>query len=320
MGMFKVQVAEVLEETSTIKSFRLTRPDGGAFEPYQAGAHIDILGPTSVLRQYSLCSPPHEADSYVVAVKREVRSRGGSAALHDQITVGSELEISAPRNLLKVAGGADRYVLVAAGIGVTPMISIAYHLHREGEAFELHYFARSRDEAAFTELLEHRSGFGDRVHFHFGLSRDQQRPVLTEMAEVLTRDSQLYTCGPEGFMDRVRSIAMARVPEHNVHIEHFEAAETVDPSQDTAFEVELDTGEVFEIPADKSIVQILQDNGVEVDTSCREGICGTCVMGVLAGTPEHRDNCLSTAEKKANDQMAVCVSRAKTDRLVLELY
>ena len=141
MGMFKVRVAEVLDQTHNIKSFRLQRPDGAPFDPYPAGAHIDIVGPTAVVRQYSLCSPPDSAEDYVIAVKLEPESRGGSAALHDQVTIGQELEISAPRNLLAVAPHADRHILVAAGIGVTPMISIAYHLHRAGQEFDLHYFA-----------------------------------------------------------------------------------------------------------------------------------------------------------------------------------
>lgn len=319
MGMFKVRVAEVLEETSNIKSFRLQRTDGAAFDPYPAGAHIDIVGPTALVRQYSLCSPPDTAEDYVIAVKLEPESRGGSSALHDQVKVGQELEISAPRNLLSVASDADRHILVAAGIGVTPMISIAYHLHRAGQEFDLHYFARSRGEAAFCELLSERSGFGERVHFHFGLKREDQPSVLDKAFLGLTAASHVYTCGPEGFMDRVQQHASAVIPEENVHIEHFQAGAPIDTDSDVPFEVELD-GEVYEVPVGKSIVQVLADNDIEVDTTCREGICGTCIMGVIAGQPDHRDQCMSSSEKKANDQIAACVSRAKSSRLVLELF
>lgn len=319
MGMFKVRVAEVLEETSNIKSFRLQRADGAPFDPYPAGAHIDVVGPTAVVRQYSLCSPPDDLDDYVVAVKLEPESRGGSQALHHHVEVGHELEISAPRNLLSVAEGADRHILVAAGIGVTPMISIAYHLHRAGEEFELHYFARSREEAAFCELLEKRSGFGERVNFHFGLQRDQQPAVLDGAFASLSAASHVYTCGPQGFMERVRDSATTVIPEDNIHIEHFQAGEPVDTDGDTPFEVELDD-EVYEVPVGQSIVQVLASNGVEVDTSCQEGICGTCIMGVLKGEPDHRDQCMSSSEKKANDQIAACVSRSKSPRLVLELF
>lgn len=319
MGMFKVRVAEVLEETSNIKSFRLQRTDGGAFDPYSAGAHIDIVGPTAVVRQYSLCSRPDESDDYVVAVKLEPESRGGSAALHSRVEVGQELEISAPRNLLSVAQDADRHVLVAAGIGVTPMISIAYHLHRTGKEFELHYFARSRDEAAFCNLLSEESGFGERVHFHFGLKREDQPSALDTAFTGLSPASHVYSCGPEGFMERVQEHASAVIPEENVHIEHFQAGTPIDTGSDTMFEVELE-GEVYDVPVGKSIVQVLADNDVEVDTTCQEGICGTCIMGVISGVPDHRDQCMSSSEKKANDQIAACVSRAKSSRLVLELF
>lgn len=319
MGMFKVRVAEVLEETSNIKSFRLKLADGTPFDPYAAGAHIDVVGPTAMVRQYSLCSPPDDLDSYVVAVKLEPESRGGSLALHGEVEVGHELEISAPRNLLAVAGGADRHVLVAAGIGVTPMISIAYHLHRAGEEFKLHYFARSREEAAFCDLLSGRSGFGEHVHFHFGLQRDEQPDVLSRAFAGLSPASHVYTCGPEGFMDRVRESAVLVISEENVHVEHFQAGEPVDTAGDTSFEVELDDT-VYEVPVGQSIVQVLADNGVEVDTSCQEGICGTCIVGVLKGEPDHRDQCMSSSEKKANDQIAACVSRSKSPRLVLELF
>jgi vanillate O-demethylase ferredoxin subunit len=316
--MFKVRVAEVLEETSNIKSLRLKRADGVPFDPYPAGAHIDVVGPTAVVRQYSLCSPPYELDDYVVAVKLEPESRGGSQALHD-VTVGQELEISAPRNLMAVAENADRHVLVAAGIGVTPMISMAYHLHRAGQAFELHYFARSRDEAAFVDLLEARSGFSERVNFHFGLHRDDQPEVLASAFAGLTNTSHVYTCGPQGFMDRVRDNASLVIPQDNIHIEHFQAGEPTDTSGDAPFEIELDE-EVYEVPVGRSIVQVLEENGVEVDTTCQEGICGTCIMGVLKGEPDHRDQCMSSSEKKANDQIAACVSRSKSPRLVLELF
>lgn len=235
------------------------------------------------------------------------------------MTVGQELEISAPRNLLAVAPHADRHILVAAGIGVTPMISIAYHLHRAGQEFDLHYFARSRGEAAFCDLLSENSGFGERVHFHFGLSRDDQPSALDKAFVGLTPGSHVYTCGPEGFMKRVQEHASAVIPEDNVHIEHFQAGDPVDTDKDTPFEVELD-GEVYEVPVGKSIVQVLAENDVEVDTTCQEGICGTCIMGVLSGQPDHRDQCMSSSEKKANDQIAACVSRARSSRLVLELF
>ena len=318
MSGLRVTVAEVTDETPAIRTLRLVREDGADFTPYQAGAHIDVVGPTGVLRQYSLCSPPSDPSSILIAVKREDPSRGGSVALH-QINPGDHVKIGKPRNLLAIATGADRHVLVAGGIGVTPLLSMAYELYTWGEEFELHYFARSREEAAFVDLLEHRVEFGDRIRLHFGVPRGEQPAAFAEVASGLTASSHVYTCGPEGFMTAVAGVFSPVVGEEHVHIEHFTATE-IDTSNDTGFTVELDTGEEFDVPADRSILEVLEDNGIEVFKSCEEGICGSCVSGVLEGTPDHRDNCLSAADKAAGNQIALCVSRSRSEKLVIELY
>jgi ferredoxin-NADP reductase len=313
-----VRVSEITDEATHVRSLRLVAADGSPLGPYPAGAHVDVVGPTGVLRQYSLCSPPHDPASLLIAVKREPESRGGSAALHE-VQIGDTLEIGTPRNLLALADDADRHFLVAGGIGVTPLLSMAYELHRRGADFALHYFARSRKEAAFADLLEHRAEFRDRVHLHFGVPRGDQPAVLRAHAGGLTSASHVYTCGPDGFMDQVAATLGPSVGVDHVHVEHFVAAE-VDISADQAFVVELDTGEEFEVPADRSILSVLEENGIEVFKSCEEGVCGSCVSGVLEGVPDHRDNCLSAADKAANDQMALCVSRTRRARLKIELY
>ncbi|OXM72462.1 MULTISPECIES: PDR/VanB family oxidoreductase [Amycolatopsis] len=308
-----VRVAEVTEEATGIRSLRLVRDDGAPLGPYEAGAHVDVTGPTGLVRQYSLCSPPHETSSLLIAVKKEAGSRGGSEALHT-VEVGDTLQIGEPRNLLRIAD-ADRHVLVAGGVGVTPLLSLAYELDRRGAEFELHYFARSREQAAFAGLAE--TEFGARLHF--GVPRADHPTLLKEVAAGLDPRAHLYTCGPEGFMAQVTAVFAPVVGEEHVHVEHFVAAE-IDTSGDRPFTVELDTGEVFEVPAGKSILSVLGENGIDVFSSCEEGICGSCVSGVLDGVPEHRDNCLSAADRAAGDQMALCVSRAKTPRLKIELY
>ncbi|MCZ4519150.1 PDR/VanB family oxidoreductase [Rhodococcus ruber] len=318
MSSVKVVVSHIVNETPSIRSLRLVRDGGGALGPYQAGAHIDVTGPTGVLRQYSLCGPPSEPSSLLIAVKHEIASRGGSEALH-RVREGDILEISEPRNLLGVAADADTHLLIAAGIGVTPLLSMAYHLHDSGANFELHYFSHSREHTAFRELLEERSEFRDRVHLHIGISRAQQKAVLAGLAGSTGASSAVYTCGPVGFMDSVSSIFAPVVGPNNIHIEHFVASD-IDTSGDTEFTVEMDTGESFHIPADRSILSVLEENGIEVFKSCEEGICGSCVSGVLEGEPEHRDNCLSAADKTAGTQIALCVSRAKSSKLVIELY
>lgn len=315
--MIRVRVIEVVEETEAVKCFRLARCDGEPLGLYPAGAHIDVTGPTGVTRQYSLCGPPHETDSYLVAVKRESTSRGGSAALHERLAVGGELTISEPRNLFGLAPGAGPHILVAAGIGVTPLLGMAHQLHSEGKDFRLHYFARSREQAAFAALLE-RSGFADRVRFHFAVPRHEQPEALAGILSGLDGGTHVYTCGPKEFMRRVSETAAGSLPEEQVHFEHFQALEPPGEGGEE-FELEIDTGEVFTVPADRSIVDVLEENGFPVDTSCREGICGTCVLQVLEGEPDHRDNCLTRKEKAAGDQIAACVSRARGRRLVVEL-
>ncbi|MEV0634806.1 PDR/VanB family oxidoreductase [Streptomyces sp. NPDC050619] len=313
-----VRIAEVARETPEIRTLRLVREDGEPFTPYQAGAHIDVTGPTGVLRQYSLCGPPGDPSSLLIAVKREPRSRGGSLALH-KVATGDRLTISEPHSLIAPAEGADRHVLVAGGIGVTPLLSMAYELHARGAEFELHYFARSRGEAAFVDLLENRVEFGDRVFLHFGVERGDQPAVLAEAAPGLTPAGHVYVCGPRGFMDQVVSVFAPVVGADHVHVEYFVATKS-DTRADQPFMVELDTGEVFEIPADTSILRVLTENGIEVSKSCEEGVCGSCVSGVLEGVPDHRDNCLSAADRASGTQMALCVSRALSEKLVIELY
>ncbi|MEV0032553.1 PDR/VanB family oxidoreductase [Nocardia sp. NPDC050793] len=307
-----------MQEAEGIKSFRLARPDGSAFEPYSPGAHIDVVGPTDVLNQYSLCGPPDQLETYLIAVKREHGPRGGSAALHDKVDIGTNLRISAPRSLLELADDVDKHILVAAGIGLTPMLSLAYASHARRQPFELHYFVRSRRAAAFVDLLE-KSDFGDRVQLHAGLTRDEQYSVLREALTTVAPATHVYICGPAGFMERVRQLAEPSVGDAHVHVEHFAAGTRNEERQDKSFEIELDTGEVFEVPPGKSIAEVLEENGLDIDTSCREGICGTCVLDVLSGIPDHRDQCLTKREKQAADRIAACVSRANSPRLVIEL-
>jgi len=313
-----VRVAEIVSETPSVRTLRLVHEDGRPFGPFAAGAHIDVTGPTGVLRQYSLACDPNDPSSILIAVKREPASRGGSAALHE-VQVGDRLKIGKPRNLLAISDSADRHLLVAGGIGVTPLLAMAYDLYQRGAEFDLVYVVRSREEAAFLDLLENRVEFADRVHLVVGVPREAQPDALAEHVRRLTPDSHVYTCGPRGFMAQATAAVSGVVGEDHVHVEHFVAEEVV-TTDDTAFTVELDTGEVFDVPVGKSILAVLEENGIEVFKSCTEGICGSCVSGVLDGIPDHRDHCLSAAAKATNKEVALCVSRSLTDKLVIELY
>ena len=312
-----VRVAEVTSETPEIRTLRLVREDGANFTPYRAGAHIDVTGPTGVLRQYSLCSPPDDPSSLLIAVKREPDSRGGSSALHD-VAEGDHLKIGKPRSLLAIADDATEHVLIAGGIGVTPLLSIAYELWRRDAHFTLHYFARSREKMAFRQLLEERVEFAKRVKLYCGVPRSERTALLAEAAASLPQTAHAYTCGPAQFMEQVASIFTPVVGKDHVHMEHF-APEAFDTGGDSPFTVEVDD-ETYEVPPGKSILEVLEENGIEVFKSCQEGICGSCVSGVLSGIPDHRDHCLSPADRASNKEIALCVSRAKSDRLAIELY
>ncbi|GGN39340.1 PDR/VanB family oxidoreductase [Streptomyces fuscichromogenes] len=315
--MFPVTVTETVEEAGTVKILRLVRTDGTPLDPYPAGAHIDVTGPTGITRPYSLCGPPDDAGAYTIAVKREEDSRGGSQALHDKVQPGDELTVGTPRQLFGLVPQAREHHLVAAGIGITPLLAMAYELHARGVEFRLHYVARERAGAAFADLIES-SAFADRAVFHFGRGREATADRLATELAVLPADAHVYTCGPQDFMDQVAALATRTLPEDHVHRELFQAGTT--STGGDSFEVELDTGEVYTVPADKTIAEVLEAAGAPLDTSCREGICGTCVLRVLEGEPDHRDHCLSAKEKVAGDQIAACVSRAKSPRLVVQLW
>lgn len=316
MELIDVRVAEIIDETPTIKSFRFVRRDGKPLGVYTPGAHVDVVGPTAVTRQYSLCSTPDDPESYLVAVKREDQSRGGSIALHD-LKVGDELQISAPRNLMSMDESASHHVLIGAGIGITPMLSMARWMDVHDVSFELHYFARSSEDAAFLPLLQERCP--EKLHTHLGIAPEAHEPLIREIVDHAREGSHVYVCGPVPFMDLVQEVSEERLSADHIHRESFQAAEQPGSEANHPFTVELE-GETYEIPADRSIVEVLQENGADVDTSCQEGICGTCIMTVLSGEVEHRDNVLTASEKAAGDQMAVCVSRAKGDHLELDYF
>ncbi|MCC8926997.1 PDR/VanB family oxidoreductase [Rhodococcus sp. I2R] len=317
MALIDVIVSDIVSETCSVKTLYLARADGTPIGKYTPGAHIDVVGPTAITRQYSLCSTPDSEETFAVAVKREENSRGGSVALHE-LRPGDRLQISEPRNLLHIAENARHHVLIAAGIGITPMLSMARYMDVHDIGFELHYFARSVEEAPFLPMLQEKCP--EKLHAYLGIRRDLQESVLDAALSTARNDTHVYTCGPAGFMDKVLALAENYVPLDNVHFENFHAVERGEADgPEVAFDVELD-GEVYHVPADRSIVEVLDENGCDIDTSCQEGICGTCIMQVLKGRPDHRDNVLSKSEKESGEVIAVCVSRTTDARMVLDYY
>ncbi|MCA8239527.1 MULTISPECIES: PDR/VanB family oxidoreductase [Burkholderia] len=320
----QVRIDALIDAAQDIRCFRISRVDGQPFDAYEPGAHIDVTAPSGITRQYSLCGNPDERRSYLFAVKKETHSRGGSRSLHDDVSVGAELSIGAPRNLFRLTDAANEHVLVAAGIGITPLLSMAYALNRRGARYRLHYFARSRDHAAFVDELS-AEPFASHVTFHYGVEPDTLAAELGRCMESIDSSAHVYTCGPGPFMDAVVAAAATRVPEDAIHLERFaaEPSAAVTAADDAAakgFEVRLQrSGKSLRVAPDTSIVDALAKIGIEVDTSCGEGVCGTCMVPVLDGEPDHRDHCLSKAERASNTVICCCVSRARSPVLVLDL-
>ena len=317
--LMQVRVARVAVEAEDIRSFELVPQGGGALPPFTAGAHIDVHVPGGTVRPYSLSNDPAETGRYRIAVLREAASRGGSAAMHAWVNEGVELTIGAPRNHFPLAAGAQSHLLMAGGIGITPILAMAQQLHRDGAAFTLHYATRSRARTAFEAELK-AAAFADRVHVHHDDGPPSQRLDLPTLLATPAAGQHLYVCGPQGYMDAVLATARAAGwPEAQLHWEAFTAA-PVDAAGNRAFEVQLGRdGQIIVVEPGTTVVQALAANGVVLPTSCEQGICGTCLTRVLDGEPDHRDQYLTPEEQAACDQFLPCCSRAKSARLVLDL-
>ncbi|HEX9396464.1 MAG TPA: PDR/VanB family oxidoreductase [Burkholderiales bacterium] len=317
--MRTVRVAQIQREATDILSFELAPSDGRPLPPYAPGAHIDVHLAPDLIRQYSLCDAPDSSDKYRIAVKREEKSRGGSRAMHETVQIGAKLEIGEPRNNFPLAASASRHLLVAGGIGVTPLLSMAQHLWRRQTPFELQYFTRSREHAAFHTLLSS-AELRDKVRFHYGYEAEQVRDCLHNLLRRQPDGTHLYVCGPRPFMDLVESTATPALPRGSVHLEYFSADPASLSGPREAFEIAVaSTGSCYRVPADKSIVQVLAENGIDIPVSCEQGVCGTCLTGVVDGVPDHRDVFLTDEERRAGKRMLLCVSRARTPRITLAL-
>jgi len=319
LPLLSVRVARKSQEVPDICAFELVAEHGEALPPFTAGAHIDVHLPGGLTRPYSLCNNPAETDRYLIGVLRDPASRGGSRAMHDDIVAGETLQIGAPRNLFALDAAARRSLLLAGGIGVTPILCMAEALAAQGADFEFHYCARSRERAAFLPRLA-AAPYADRVSLHFDDEAAAQRLDIAGLLSQAEGDTHLYVCGPRGFMDVVLAAARAQGwPQDRLHCEFF-AGDVPPVEGDTAFEVELaSSGRVIQVASDVSVVKALMAAGVEVMVSCEQGVCGTCLTRVLAGELDHRDSYLTPEERQANDQFLPCCSRARSQRLVLDL-
>lgn len=321
---FDLVVARVQHEASSIAILDLQRADASGLPAWQPGAHIDVrtqdASGKEVVRQYSLCGPQGE-DFWRIAVLADTRGRGGSIHLFQTVTQGQKISVRGPRNHFELPNDDRPVVLVAGGIGITPLLAMADRLHEQGRRFRLHYFARSRHSMAFLDQLM--SGpYQEQVRMSF----DDDHPTPVE--SIFSHDdseSWLYTCGPEGFMKSIMSAAQAAtVSPSRMRKELFtsDAAAAADTaaSCNRAFTVVLrSSGKAIEVPADKTVVHALSDAGVDIVVSCEQGHCGSCLTGVLDGIPDHRDQFMLPEEQERNDAFTPCCSRAVSETLVLDL-
>lgn len=291
------------------------RATAGSLPTMQPGAHLDVHLPNGLVRQYSLVNAPGEQDCFVLGVKREPDSRGGSAFVHEQLAEGDALTISAPRSNFVLRRDAFRIVLIAGGIGITPLLAMAQALDTGAVPYELHVFARSSAAVPFAERVSALR----RSELHLGLSGTE---TLDRVSQLLGRHqpaTYAYVCGPGPMLDGTLAVASELGwPDEAVRFEYFQNATHRDAG--TSFEVQLTrSGMILQVPPGQSILEVVRDHGIEVDSSCEQGACGTCATRVLAGEPDHRDVHLTATQRARNDRMMICVSRARTPRLELDL-
>ncbi|WP_084396881.1 PDR/VanB family oxidoreductase [Henriciella aquimarina] len=306
-------------EAEDTYGLRLVAPDGSDLPAFSAGAHINVEIADKLIRQYSLINAPGDRSHYTICILRDAESRGGSKAIAETVREGDTLRISSPGNSFALGMDAPDYLLLAGGIGITPIFGMAEQLLESGKSFEFHYCARSRERAALLDLLE--SGkYQGRIHFHFDDGPAAQCIDLDAVIAASAPGTHLYVCGPTGMIEAVQAAAgRAGWDPARVHYEAFQPMTQAEEAGG-AFQVRLaKSGLELTVPADRSIVDVLEDNGIEVPVSCEQGICGTCLVDVLEGTPDHRDSFLTRREHEANNVMTVCCSRALTPYLVLDL-
>lgn len=319
MTQIMVVVTEKTTEAVDIASFELASINGKPLPPFSAGSHIDLQVPGGWTRQYSLCNEPSETHRYLIAVLRDPASRGGSIAMHDRVRVGDNLRISAPKNHFALEHGLAHTLLLAGGIGVTPVLCMAERLAKVGAGFSMHYCARSPERTAFLERIKG-APFASQVSFHFDTGAADQKLDLPAVLASSPAGTHLYVCGPKGFIDFVMTSARAAGwSEDRLHLEYFSAASQEGQSSE-AFQVQIaSTGQRIAIPEGRPVTEVLAKHGIEIPISCEQGICGTCITRVLEGEPDHRDMFFTDAEKAKNDQFTPCCSRAKSPLLVLDI-
>jgi ferredoxin-NADP reductase len=308
-----VRVADVQGVTPSIKAFALVSADGGELPRFSAGSHVTVHMPgkdRTYRNSYSLTGAPGDRSTYHIAVRRQEESRGGSIFMHDQVQIGDVLQITPPANLFTLDRLAARQILIAGGIGITPFMSYLQELPDLGMPFELHYAYRSPDHGAFRDQLVEQ--LGDRLHSYDASSGQYVQPGMLLAEQPL--GTHVYVCGPQGLIEATIEIArQLGWPDSHVHSEQFAASQPGAPFTVSCAK----QGRDIDIPSDMSLLDALEEAGIEVPNLCRGGVCGQCETGLLAGEAEHRDSFLPPEAR--GEKIMPCVSRARSARLVLDL-
>lgn len=312
MEQIRMRVAKRRDLTPSISEFTLVPVDQVDLPEFAPGAHVTIETPSGAMRRYSLVNDGTEPKEYVIAIKREPESRGGSSSMHDEAHEGYELTIEPPENDFPLTD-VQKYLLIAGGIGVTPIYAMARYLDKKGKALRIIYVSRSAEESAY--LAELNEAFDGRIIVHH--DNGNLDDVYDFWDDFVTpRATHVFCCGPKPLMEEIKAVS-GHWPEGRIHFEDFKPVDVV-REDDVAFEVELKkSGETVTVPEDRSILEALRDAGHATSSSCESGTCGTCKTRLLAGDADHRDMVLMDEEK--GDFIMICVSRAKSGRLVLDL-
>jgi vanillate O-demethylase ferredoxin subunit len=310
----RVRVKAATWEAPHVTSFELRPLDGGELPAFTAGAHIDLRLGNGLARSYSLTNSQDERHRYVIGVQKDRASRGGSKWVHENLRVGDIVSIDGPRNNFALDEAAGQSILIAGGIGITPILCMARRLSALRHDWRLVYCARRRADAAFLDDL---AAFGSRVSFNFDEEPGGRLLDIAGVVRAAPADAHLYCCGPAPMLAAFEA-ATAELPRERVHVEYFGAKEA--PAAAGALKVLLArSGREFVVPQGKSILETLLDAGLDVAHSCTQGVCGACETKVLEGVPDHHDLVLTEAEQASGNTMMICCSRAKSERLVLDL-
>jgi len=313
--MVEVEVVGRRIVANGVLEVELRPVDGSQWPDHGPGAHVDVYLPNGLIRQYSLLSASCAAPTARIAVLKTVDSRGGSQLVHERLRPGHRILVSEPKNTFELAAADKHAVLIAGGIGVTPLLAMARELAARGASFEFHYRVRTPDRAAYTADLE---ALVPKGALHIGADSDGSVFAPESVLREAGSDATVYVCGPEPFMEYVRKGATAAgIGADAVRVEHFkhEADTEGRPFVLTAARSKV----TVEVSATDTPAQVLDRAGVFVPTACEQGVCGTCVVRVLSGTPDHRDVVLSPSEKASGSIITLCCSRAATPEIVVDL-